>query len=104
MAKLGTAEQRFEKQLRALGYAVLRIQRANNVDEKTGVRVTDVRIKLDADNRTSVLVILKGVSEEGARVAFVGGGDLEGAVIAVGKRLSGEALKWREDRPWEGRS
>lgn len=100
MGKQGTADGRFERLLRQIGYAVLRLQRENTDTRNSGVRVTDVRFKLDADNRTSVLVILKGVADDGEKVAFVGGPDLESAVIAVGKRLEGETLRWREDRPW----
>lgn len=102
MARRSDGDQRFEAQLRAIGFALLRLQQANGGDGVEEPRVTDIRFKLDADNRTSVLVVLKGVQEGQVMVAFAGGPDLETAVIAVGKKVAGGALRWREDRPWQG--
>lgn len=93
-------DARFDKLLRSLGFAVLRLERSGPGGEAEGVELTEVRFKLDADNRTSVLVICKGTEEGQQLVAFVGGPDLSTAMIAVGKALAGRALKWREDRPY----
>lgn len=93
---------RFEKLLRSLGYAVLRLQQASEPGSSGDVELREVRFKLDCDNRTSVLVICKGVRGSASEVAFVGAPDLETAVLAVGKAIAGGALKWREDRPWGG--
>ena len=103
MGRRQEADEKFEKLLRALGYAVLRLQKANGESGPDAVRVTDVRFKLDADSRTSVLVILKGVVDGSGVVAFAGGPNLETAVLAVGGKLAGGGLKWREDRPWTPR-
>lgn len=94
------ADKRFEKTLRALGYAILQMQRAAEQGDPQGCVLREVRFKLDADNRTSVLAILKGDADVGQRIAFVGGPDLEGAVHAVGKALGAGVLKWREDLPY----
>lgn len=97
-----TADERFERQLRALGYALLRLQKSSE-DVKAGeVRVFELRAKLDADNRTSVLLIVKGVRDGTPVVAFVGGPDLETAVISLSKKLMGDAVRWRDDPPWGG--
>jgi hypothetical protein len=100
MARQGEAEERFSKLLRALGYAVLRMQRSSEDHDDLEVRLTDVRFKLDADNRTSVLVVLKGLQGRELVVGFVGGPDLESAVLAAGKALAGNAVRWRQDRPY----
>lgn len=94
-------DERFEKQLRGLGYAVLRIQGASEGGDLGAVRLVEVRAKLDADNRTSVLLILKGVLDGEQQVAFVGGPDFETAVFTLGKKLAGEGLRWRYDPPWD---
>lgn len=100
MGRQSEADERFRNQVRALGYAVLRMQKYNEVAGDDGVRVTDIRFKLDADNRTSVLVIVKGTAEGAGVVGFVGAESMESAVIALSKRLVGGSVKWREDRPW----
>lgn len=62
----------------------------------------EVRFKLDADQGTSVLAVLKGLDGDKAVVGFVGGLDLPQVVMAIGRKLQKDALKWREDRPWGG--
>ncbi len=93
-------DERFEKLVRALGFAVMNLQKANTRAEPGVVRVTDIRFKLDADNRTSVLVVVKGVRGGEQLVGFTGGTDLESAVLALGGKLTGQTVRWREDRPW----
>lgn len=92
----------FEVRLRALGFAVLGLQRfaADSVDG--GPRLIEVRFKLDADGGTSTLAVCKAVGDDGAVVAFVGGLELADVVLALAKKLEGGSLKWREDRPWQG--
>lgn len=93
---------RFEKLLRGLGFAILNLQKAAELEAVGTARLTEVRFKLDADNRTSVLVICKGVLGDGKKIAFVGAPDLETAVLAVGRSVAAGALKWREDLPYAG--
>lgn len=102
MGRQSEADERFQKLVRALGFAVLRIQKLNEVAGEDGVRVTDLSFKLDADNRTSVLVVVKGTAEGAAVVGFVGADSMESAVLALSKRLVGGSVKWREDLPWKG--
>lgn len=99
---MGSSEgdQRFEKLLRGIGFAVLNVQKASLTDPREGVELREVRFKLDADHRTSVLVICKGVGADGDLVAFTGAPDMETAMLALGKALAGGTLKWREDRPF----
>lgn len=92
---------RFEKLVRALGFAVMNLQKANVRTGAGVVRVTEIRLKLDQDNRTSVLVIVKGVRGGEAVVGFVGGIDLEAAILSLAGKLTSRTVRWREDRPWE---
>lgn len=94
-------DKRFEKLVRALGFAVMNLQKASELPGEDGVRVTEIRLKLDADNRTSVLVVVKGIDDEGAVVGFTGGRDLEAAVLSLEGRLKAGTMRWREDRPWK---
>lgn len=100
MGRKTEADERFERTLRALGFAVLRLQKANETAGEDGVRVTDLRFKLDADAGTSVLAVVKGVRGQEELVAFTGGPDLETAVLSLGKKVQAGGLRWREDRPW----
>lgn len=96
------ADARWERLLRALGLAVLTLQKHAGDGTVGDVALTEIRFRLDADNRTSVLVILKGYGQDGLRVGFVGALDLESAVIAAAKALAAGVVRWREDRPYSG--
>lgn len=100
MGRQSGADARFEKRLRALGFAVVGLQNAHDRVKDEGVRLTDLRFKLDADNRTSVLVILKGEGGEGPLVGFTGGLDLETAVLSAWGKVKAKTVHWRIDRPW----
>lgn len=93
----------WEKRMRALAYAVLALEQANSDEGAGPVRVTECRCLLDRDNRTSVLLIVKGLRGDEKLVAFVGGLALTDALLALVKKLRAGALGWREDRPWAER-
>lgn len=60
----------------------------------------DVRFKLPQEDDPMVLMVVRAVDATGKKVAFVGAGDVCGAVLAWRKRDGGAGLRWREDRPW----
>lgn len=92
----------WEKKLRALGLAVMRLQMwAEEGEDRTNV-LQSLRFKLDADGGTGVLLIMKGVDESGQRIAFVGGLDLSTTVLAAARALRADVVRWREDKPWSG--
>lgn len=92
--------EEWDKRVRAVGFALLRLERHAVGGQAEDVELTEVRFKLDADNRTSVLGILKGVRDGASLVGFVGGPDLTSTVLSAGKKLAAGAVRWREDRPW----
>ena len=99
----GEADERWERQLRAMGLAVAGLQNCTHIGRGSGPTVIELKFKLEQDNRTSVLVIVKARGEEGGLVGFVGALDLETAMIAVEGKLRAGSMKWREDRPWSER-
>lgn len=94
------ADTTWEKKLRRLGLDIGLLSK-ESTDEYTGnERITEIRFKCDADNDTSVLVVIKALRGTERLVAFVGAVDLESAVLALARKMRGDGLKYREDRPW----
>lgn len=100
MARDQDMDVEFEKRLRAIGYAVEYLSQQKDVPVEGRLRLDEVRVKLDADNRTSVLVVLKGTQDGMRVVGFVGGLDMGSVLIAARKKIQADALRWRADRPW----
>lgn len=93
-------DQAFENELRALGASVVTLDTEGTSRARGSVVLYDLRFKLDADEGTSVLAVLKGVRDGQALVGFVGAPDLKTCVLATAKKLRADAVRWREDRPW----
>lgn len=93
-------DEAWEKRLRSISYAVLVLEQANASEDGGQPRLTDVRMMLDRDNRTSVLVVLKAERGDEKLVAFIGGVSLSDTLLAVAKKLQARAVDWRADRPW----
>lgn len=102
MAKKMDPSTKWESDLRAIGIAIRHLERLANVQVPGEVVVYDVRFKLDADNGTSVLAIVKGRRDDEKLISFVGGLDLGTVVMAVGKKIAHGGLSWRIDVPWKG--
>lgn len=99
---MGKAEYEalWEKRLRSVGVAVVRLEKPPRGTVEQKVTLTEVRFKLDADNGTSVLAVVKGRRGAEKLVAFAGGSTLTEVLMALGKKLEKGVLKWREDRPY----
>ena len=95
-------ETTWEKRLRRAGLALGHLERFAIEGGFEGVELLELRFKLDADNRTSVLCVLKAQVGDERVVGFVGGLALTDVVIATAKKLVADAIRWREDRPWQG--
>lgn len=94
------ADDRFEKLLRAVGYAVLTLEKYADQRRHPGLVLDGVRLILDADNRTNVLAVVTASRGDEALVGFVGGLDVSSVLISIRKALDGGTLKWRADVPW----
>jgi len=95
-------DRRWEEELRAVGLTVALIDRAAEPSAAGDLELYEIRAKLDADGGTSVLLILKARRGEEQLVGFVGGLTLTTALLAAGKKLRSDGIRWREDRPWRG--
>lgn len=95
-------DEQWEKRIRSLGLAVMEVERHQADGAAGGPELTELRYQLEADNRTSVLLILKARGENGGLVGFVGGSTLSDVLLSSAKKLRAGAVRWREDRPWSG--
>ncbi len=96
-------DEHWEKELRAAGIALHHLKRHAEGGNGSSPMLTEVRLKLDADEGTSVLMILKATGSEGSLVAFVGGADMVSVILSAAKKIVAGVLRWREDRPWSER-
>lgn len=97
----------WDRFVRRIGFALLQLERYTPGGVSDVVELTELRFKLDADNRTSVLCVVKAVVAGEHMVGFVGAGDLSATVVALAKKVVAGNVRWREDRPYvppKGRS
>lgn len=99
---LGQGE--WDKYVRRLGLSLLHLGRSAPGGEGEGPTILDLRFKLDHDNRTSVLLVMKAEGESDTLVGFIGGHDLATVVIAAAKKVRAGAVNWRRDVPWSERA
>jgi hypothetical protein len=95
-------ELQYEKRLRALGQSIEHLERASLPATAGDVLLYEIRFKLDADQGTSVLAIVRGLRDEEAVVGFCGSLDLPTCVLTLAKKVARETMRWREDLPWTG--
>lgn len=96
------SEVRWEKHLQACGRGLEMLDLHASSRTEGEVCLQSVKLLLQADNGTSVLGVLVGVLDGKELVSFVGGPDAMTVVLAIGKKLMGKGLRWRESRPWQG--
>ncbi|MCK4627303.1 MAG: hypothetical protein KAV00_18465 [Phycisphaerae bacterium] len=66
--------------------------------------VTSIRIMCDGESRGDVLLVVKARMGGQAYVGFVGGLDVMTALLTWRKKELGAGLKFREEKPWGGRT
>lgn len=93
-------DKNWERVLRATGVAIQRLMRHTEAGAAAGPSLTEVRFKLEADEGTSVLAVLKARGQKGDLVGFVGGTDLASTILSIAKKLQHDKVRWRVDRPW----
>lgn len=94
------ADKSWEKKLRRLGLDIEYLNAETSPDYDGDERITEIRFKCDADADTSVLVVIKATRGGEKLVAFIGGVDMESALLACVRKMRAGGLKYREDRPW----
>ncbi len=63
----------------------------------------EIRFKVRYGEEGDVLVVLKAEGSEGNQVAFHSGDRVDDVIIGVAARLRNGSLKWREDKPYDGK-
>jgi hypothetical protein len=64
--------------------------------------LVEVRVKCPRIAGEEFLVVLKGMTDDGAVVSFYRADDFASAVTGAVLAWENRSLKWREDRPWAG--
>lgn len=91
----------YEKELRACGLAIAEIEQHAPGGHREGPELQGVNILLNRDGGTGVLVVLKAKTATESLVGFCGGFRLTDTILATAEKLRRDAVKWREDRPWQ---
>jgi hypothetical protein len=67
------------------------------------VWLKEIRLKVSDTQDVEHMAIVKGELETGLVVAFITAPELDTLVHLVAAKLANGTMKWREDRPYEGR-
>lgn len=68
-----------------------------DTDHLAAPTLTEIRIRCDPDDDMGVLIIAKGLSEDGPVVAFHRGETIVEALTGMARRLKNQSAKWKED-------
>ena len=80
-----------------IGVALGDVDRYRETDHLNAPQLTELRIRCDPADEMGVLVIAKGLSEDGQVVAFHRGETVVEAVAGMAKRLKNQTAKWKSD-------
>lgn len=80
-----------------VGLALGSFDRYREIDHLDAPTLTAFNVKCDPEDPQGVLIVVKGLSEDGPVVAFHRDESVVDAVQGVGKRLQNHTLKWRKD-------
>lgn len=69
----------------------------------TGVTWVKMTIRMTPEHPDGFFVVVKGHAGAEEVVAFYGGYSWNDLLIGLARRGRGKGLKWREDKPWDGR-
>jgi hypothetical protein len=103
MSRAADLEREHNRSMQAAGEALWSCDLMAADGGPGDIRLDSVKVKLDADNRTSVLLVLSGSSSEGEFVAFVGGLTAVTAFQALRKQYLAKRIRWRPSIPWDSR-
>jgi len=80
-----------------VGVAIGDLDRYREKDHLTAPTLTELRVRCDPEDEMGVLVVAKGLSEDGPVVAFHRGETIVEAVQGMARRLKNQTAKWKED-------
>ena len=80
-----------------VGRALGDVDRYRDKDHLTAPALLELRIKCDPADEMGVLVIAKGLSEDGPVIAFHRDESVVQAIVGMARRLRNHTAKWRED-------
>lgn len=80
-----------------VGVAMGDLDRYRDTDHLAAPVLTELRIRCDPADDMGVLVIAKGLTEDGQVVAFHRGETIVEAVQGMARRLKNQTAKWKED-------
>jgi len=85
----------------AIGRGVVGLGKLMGRGDFEGMDIKELRIKPPAVEGGDYLVIVKAVVEGRAIVGFHGAGDFGDALRGCYERINNNAMRWREDKPYE---
>lgn len=80
-----------------VGQALGDVDRYRDTDHLTAPVLVELRIKCDPADDMGVLVMAKGLSEDGPVIAFHRDESIVAAVQGMSRRLKNQTAKWKED-------
>lgn len=81
-----------------VGVSIGDYDRYRDTDHLDAPTLTEIRIRCDPSDEMGVLIIAKGLSEDGPVVAFHRGETIVEAVQGMARRLKNQTAKWKEDQ------
>lgn len=98
------ADRAYVKWQKGLASGLANLDNYRDAVQEDRPTLTELRVKCDPDDESGVLIIIKGYVGSEWQVAFHRGDSIATCIAETGNRLRNGSLKWREDKPYEGRS
>lgn len=86
-----------------IGRALGDVDRYRTTDHHDAPALIELRIKCDSSDEMGVLVIAKGLSEDGPVIAFHRDENVVAALSGMASRLRNQTAKWKKDEHAKGR-
>lgn len=96
-------EQAVEKTNAKVGEFLAALTRGRGTQGLSEGKITRITIRMPTEDDPGILVVVKASAEGVDHVGFIGGWDVPMAVMAWRARDGKQGLKWRVDKPWDGR-
>lgn len=80
-----------------VGVSLGDLDRYRDTDHLQAPVLTEIRVRCDPEDAQGVLIVAKGLSEDGHVVAFHRGETIVEALQGMARRLKNQTAKWRKD-------